>query len=171
MSQIEKGITEIGQAIMITMFTALILGSILGISLFANIEGSGSVVNQTDAWINETGWTLDYSTLTDFAYTNLVILNSTDNSTIGSGNYTVTDNVLYNATAQNYDLIRVSYDYTYETSDTLSGVNINALSAIFAAFVVAVFAFVVIGGTLMGILWILPYIKPLFKKNALGMSA
>ena len=50
-------------------------------------------------------------------------------------------------------------------------INVTALQAIFAAFVVAVTAFVVIGGTLLGILWILPYIKPLFKKDAMGMAA
>ncbi len=50
-------------------------------------------------------------------------------------------------------------------------INVTALESIFAAFVVAVTAFVVIGGTLLGILWILPYIKPLFKKDAMGMSA
>ena len=50
-------------------------------------------------------------------------------------------------------------------------INVSALQAIFAAFVVAVTAFVVIGGTLLGILWILPYIKPLFKKDAMGMAA
>jgi hypothetical protein len=50
-------------------------------------------------------------------------------------------------------------------------INVSALEAIFASFVVAVTAFVVIGGTLLGILWILPYIKPLFKKDAMGMSA
>ena len=50
-------------------------------------------------------------------------------------------------------------------------INVTALEGIFAAFVVAVTAFVVIGGTLLGILWILPYIKPLFKKDAMGMSA
>lgn len=50
-------------------------------------------------------------------------------------------------------------------------VNITALSAVFSAFVVAATAFITIGGTLLGILWILPYIKPLFKKDALGMSA
>ena len=58
---------------------------------------------------------------------------------------------------------------TVFTSITI--INVTALSAIFAAFVVAVTAFIVIGGTLLGILWILPYIKPLFKKDALGMSA
>lgn len=54
---------------------------------------------------------------------------------------------------------------------TITIVNVTALESTFAAFVVAVTAFIVIGGTLLGILWILPYIKPLFKKDALGMSA
>ncbi len=54
---------------------------------------------------------------------------------------------------------------------TITIVNVTLLSEVFSAFVVAVTGFIVVGGTLLGILWILPYIKPLFKKDALGMSA
>jgi len=169
-SKISKGVGEVGQIIMVIVFTALVLGSILGISLFSNIDATGTVANET-AYINTTGYTLLYSTETDIVYDSVVILNATDNTTIAAGNYTLSAaGLLTNATAVNYDSVLVTYGYTYETSSTLSGINVNALSAIFAAFVVAVTAFITIGGTLLGILWILPFIKPLFKKNALGMS-
>ena len=170
-SKISKGVSEVGQAIMVIVFFALILGSILSISIFTNIDTSGTEINETGGYINTTGYTLLFSDETDIAYTGVVILNASDNVTILSGNYTLSAvGVLTNATATNYDSVLITYNYSYETSSTLAGIDVNALSAIFAAFVVAVTAFVVIGGTLLGILWILPFIKPLFKKNALGMS-
>lgn len=56
---------------------------------------------------------------------------------------------------------------------SLTIVNATALQATFAAFVVAATALITVGGTILGVLWILPYIKPLFdKKGGLGgMSA
>ena len=55
---------------------------------------------------------------------------------------------------------------------SLTIVNTTTLQATFAAFVVAITAMITVGGTILGIVWLLPYIKPLFaKNNGLGMSA
>lgn len=55
---------------------------------------------------------------------------------------------------------------------SLTIVNATALQATFASFVVAVTALITVGGTLLGVLWILPYIKPLLKKDSgIGMAA
>jgi len=52
---------------------------------------------------------------------------------------------------------------------SLTIVNATALSAVFAAFVVAVTALITVGGTIIGVLWLLPYIKPLIsKKGVMG---
>ena len=170
-SKISKGVGEVGHVIMVIVFFALVLGSILAVDIFSNIDVDSSVVNDSAGYINETGYTFVFSDQTDIAYTNVAIINNSDNVTILAGNYTVSAvGVLTNATEQDYTDILISYDYAYESSSTLAGIDVNALSAIFAAFVVAITAFVVIGGTLLGILWILPFIKPLFKKDALGMS-
>jgi len=54
----------------------------------------------------------------------------------------------------------------------LTIINATALSAIFGAFVVAITALITVGGTIIGVLWLLPYIKPLFsKKSGLNMGA
>ena len=53
----------------------------------------------------------------------------------------------------------------------LTIVNATALSATFAAFVVAVTALITVGGTIIGVLWLLPYIKPLLSKNNGVMGA
>ena len=54
---------------------------------------------------------------------------------------------------------------------SLTIVNATALSATFAAFVVAVTALIVVGGTIIGVLWLLPYIKPLLAKKSGVMGA
>lgn len=54
----------------------------------------------------------------------------------------------------------------------LTIVNATALQAVFAAFVVALTALITVGGTIIGVLWLLPYIKPLMgKKGGLEMGA
>lgn len=55
---------------------------------------------------------------------------------------------------------------------SLTIVNATALSATFAAFVVAITALITVGGTIIGVLWLLPYIKPLLaKKGGMDMGA
>ena len=46
------------------------------------------------------------------------------------------------------------------------------LRTIYGSFVTAIISLIAVGGTIIGILFILPYIKPLIsKKGGLGMSA
>jgi len=47
-------------------------------------------------------------------------------------------------------------------------VNTTTLSASLAAFITAAIAFIAVGGTLIGVLWLMKYIKPLFAKGGLG---
>ena len=159
---------------MIIVFFSLILGSILSISIFSNIDASGTETNETlTALDNITNDTFSIvSTYPTAVCTLTSIVNATDATAITAGNYTNVNCKIILEDDSEYigEDVNVTYTYTATTSSTLAGINVDALSAIFAAFVVAVTAFVVIGGTLLGILWILPYIKPLFKKDALGMS-
>ena len=175
-SNISKGVTEVGSAIMVIVFFALILGSILSIDIFANIDVDGTVTNETvtnvTAIANSTMAIIATYPTATCTLTSLV--NSTDATTVPASNYTFyTDCNLILTAGSDYieEDVNATYAYEYESSNTLAGIDVNALSAIFAAFVVAVTAFVVIGGTLLGILWILPFVRPLFKKDALGMSA
>ena len=178
-SKISKGVGEVGHAVMVIVFFALVIGSILSISIFSNVDVTGDVANETIAGLDEvTNVTLASKALdADTSCSLTSLLNTTDGEVITATNYTFyadACNIILLAGSPyiaNGGNVNVTYGYTYESNESSAlGVDINALSAIFAAFVVAVTSFIVIGGTLLGILWILPYIRPLFRKDALGMS-
>jgi len=56
---------------------------------------------------------------------------------------------------------------------TLAIINTTTISTQYGAFVTAVLAFLTIGGTIIGIVWLLKYVKGLFDKNSgiSGMTA
>jgi len=69
-----------------------------------------AVANES-GYINATGYTLaEYGT--GITISGVVIINSTDNTTIGAGNYTLASGVITNATATNWDAAGVSYSYS-----------------------------------------------------------
>jgi len=176
MSMISKGVEDVGQIILVTIMISLVLGSILGLTIFSNIDLTGTATNETST--NVTNIT-DSTFAIISTYSNAVcvlttIVNSTGGESVAAGNYTFTGDgctlILEDDSGYIGEDLNATYGWTSETTNTLAGINVSALSAIFAAFIVAVTAFITIGGTLLGILWILPYIRPLFRKDALGMS-
>jgi hypothetical protein len=56
---------------------------------------------------------------------------------------------------------------------SLTIINTTLISNNFGLFITAVLAFLTIGGTIIGILWLFKYIKPMFSKNEglAGMTA
>jgi len=81
-------------------------------------ETSGTVTNETIAWINATTYTVDLSTAEDFAGLSITALfNRTDDTAITLANVTVSGSGFTNATVYNWDNVSVSYTYTY-TADT-----------------------------------------------------
>jgi len=102
-----------------------------------------TVLNETGAWLNSTTYTVDNYDATNFG--SLVItsaINTTDNSSIGVGNFTVVDDGFTNATATNYDSVWVSYTYNYDASNGATDVmndtttNISGVTDWFPIFVV-----------------------------------
>jgi len=159
--------------VMMVVISALIVSTITSSStIFSDKTLSGSVANES-GYINATGYTLGLSTLDDFAATNLVVLNATDNTTIGSGNYTLTNSVLTNATATTWDSALISYDYTYTDGSTTSGLNVTKVRDDFGTFVTSLIAFLAVIGTIVGVVWLVLYVRKLFdKKTGLqGISA
>jgi len=74
---------------------------------------SGSAVNES-GYINQTGYTLTQSTRLGFNNPAIVtIINGTSGAVIPSGNYTLTNNVLRNATASNFNPANITYTYSY----------------------------------------------------------
>ena len=77
-------------------------------------------------WLNSSGYTLaDSSTKTNFRSPSIVaVVNATSNALITSGNYTLTGNVLTNATAVVWSTIKVNYTYVYD-AESDAGLSIN----------------------------------------------
>lgn len=108
--------------ILITLISTLILvgvvlttGWLLDDQLQEQIGKTAySTINETDGYINSTGYTLDSASLvgsSDFSITE--IYNGTLGSgTINSANYTVSvDGVIRNATTVNYNNVSISYTF------------------------------------------------------------
>jgi hypothetical protein len=120
MGGLAAGVTTIvvvGLLVAICMYVLSTMGNAIDTD-----DVAGSVANET-GYLNQTGYTLAKSTAGLENYANPVIvsvLNATSNATIGAGNYTLTNNVLRNATATNWPSVRVTYTYTYTESTAAS---------------------------------------------------
>ena len=74
---------------------------------------SASAVNES-GYINQSGYTLTQSTRLEFNSPAIVtIINGTSGTVIASGNYTLTGNVLKNASAQIWNPANITYTYKY----------------------------------------------------------
>jgi len=93
---------------------------------------STSVANETGGYLNSTGYTLAASlTERNFVSPSITeILNATDNTVVGAGNYTLIGNVLYNATATVWPTIKVTYSYTYDADTAETNATGSVVTAI-----------------------------------------
>jgi len=91
-----------------------------------------TVSNETGAWLNETTYTVDNSGANGFrSLTITSAINTTDNSSIATGNFTVSGAGFTNASATNWESIWVSYTYVYDAendatrsmNDTVTGLS------------------------------------------------
>jgi len=94
---------------------------IVGIYMFTSMIPTAprvyqTVHNETGAYINSTGYVLGNYNSTACDFGNAVILvinNKSAGGVIGSGNYTLVNNTIYNATAENKPSVNVTYSYTW----------------------------------------------------------
>lgn len=121
---------NLGKFILVVVVVGLTL--VLGIYIAATLAStfdnstlaSGSVANES-GFINQTGYTLARYSTNNFTLGAVTILNATDNTTIGAGNYTITAGVLRNATATNWASAKITYAYStgYPNSDEAANVS------------------------------------------------
>ena len=174
-----KAVAVVAGLVLLCVFYALIISSILGTAIFSNIASSGSADNETILDVsNITARTVTNAGLDEFVMAVSAITNATDGVVIDAGNYTLTTNGTIIATdAGAVDIFNgtdwnVTYTYTYDTATTLSGLNVNTVKSQFGAFITAILSFIGIGGTIIGIVWLLKYVKELFKKDGIsGMTS
>jgi len=92
-----------------------------------------TIANESDAWINSSGYTLVGATSNDFAGPVITyMINSSDTAVIADTQYSLSSaGVVTNATATVYPAVNVSYYYTYSRDTTAS----NATDTILGQFV------------------------------------
>jgi len=102
-----------------------------------------TVTNETGAWLNGTTYTVDTSTARNFrSLTITSAINTTDNSSIGTGNFSVSGTGFTNASTTTWLSIWVSYTYVYDAlnteTDTINDttVGISGVSDWFNIFIV-----------------------------------
>jgi hypothetical protein len=98
-------------SIAVLLIVSLIIFTNLGVS---NPQISVSINNET-SFINNSGDFVNNATDCNFANVAIVrALNRTDQSSIASGNYTITSSgIIRNASAANYNNASITYSYTY----------------------------------------------------------
>jgi hypothetical protein len=127
---------DTAKTVMIAFLTLAVLGVSILLAMSSLSSGvidtidsrtsSLSVTNETGAYINSTGYTLDAINSSTSNYALVSAFNATDNSSIGLGNITLSDaGVITNATATTWDDVLVSYTYDYSYSlgrvDSITG--------------------------------------------------
>jgi hypothetical protein len=127
----KKGQIAVLQGVIVSI---IIIGILIGAAFLMLEEFLGqdnfldtgvTVTNETGGYINETGYTVDSSTVREFQGLSVTAArNSTSGQTILVGNYSVDSStgVITNATTTTWS--NVEFDYTYTTvSDSWVGVN------------------------------------------------
>ena len=140
------GVVIIGVTLIVAMFIA---GTIQDVTYESS---SATVTNETGAWLNATTYTVDSSTATSFSGLSIVsAINTTDNSSIGIGNFTVSGTGFTNATATTYASVWVTYAYTYNADSATSNASgdlvtsLSGGSAWITILIVIGFATIVLG--------------------------
>lgn len=126
----DKGVA--GLTILLSLVTMLFVIGLL-VMIFSLMGGelrdatftptTVAVSNETGAWLNETTYTVATSTANGFrslAITSAIA--TADNSSIGTGNFSVSGTGFTNATTYTNSSIWVSYTYVYDAENTATGV-------------------------------------------------
>ena len=153
--------------VIFVVIAAMIVSTITDSSVFTDIPSSGVVTNETGAYINATGYTLDNAGVGGFASPVITaIYNATSGGIVGLGNASVSaSGIVTNATATNWGNVTISYTYNFASGTSQAGVNITEIRDDFGSFVTNLIAFLAVIGTILGVVWLVLYVRKLFDKK------
>ena len=153
--------------VILVVISALIIATITSNSIFNDLTTSGTINNETGGFINSSGYTLAQATASGFTSPSITsVINATSGTIVAAGNYTISGvGVLTNASSELWTDVNVSYTYTYSTDTNLAGVNVTSISESFGDFVTNLIAFLAVIGTIVGVVWLVMYVKKLFEKK------
>lgn len=164
--EIISAIVLVLTVVLIAAISALIIGSVLDSEAFSGTSGTES--NELTAVDNITAQNFDILGSRSTAVCTVTgVGNLTGGETIASGNYTLpTSCSILAADDSEYIGEDWAVNYTWITpGDAGSVINITELTGGFGSFVSGIVIFLAVIGIIIGILWLVVYIRPLFSKS------
>jgi len=106
----------IGGLLVLVILTFVVVSTVLDAELFE--RGTATTLNELDAFINETGYTVDEYSSTRHAYTLTSIVNATSATPIVLANATIDSEtgVILNATVLPFGNVTINYTYEAESN-------------------------------------------------------
>jgi hypothetical protein len=167
-------IDSIALAMLVVVFVviaALIVSTITSNSVFTDIPTTGTNTNET--LTNVTNITASTFAIISTAPTATCTLtsavNATDGTLLTAGNYTFTGSgctfILADTSAYIGEDLNVTYAYSYASGTSQAGVNVSEISEDFGSFVTNLIAFLAVIGTIIGVVWLVLYVRKLFDKK------
>ena len=160
--------------VILSVISALIIGTFLGNSIFDDIPVTGTNTNET--LTNVTNVTASSFAILSTYPTATCTLDSVHNATGGelleAGNYTYSSCsiILTNSSVYLENDLNVTYDFSRPSGMSLAGVNVSKISTNFGLFITGLVGFLAIIGTILGVVWLVGYVKQLFDKKT-GLQA
>ncbi len=166
--------------VILGVISALIVGAILGSSVFDDIPTTGTNTNESLGVVtNISNSTFDIiSTNPDSTCSLSFVYNSTSGEVVlETGNYTFYTNcnlILNDTSPYIGEMLNVTYGFTHSSGTSLAGVNVTQISENFGEFITGLLGFLGIIGIVLGVIWLIMYVAKLFSKgglNDLGQAA
>lgn len=156
--------------VIMVVISSLIVATLTSNSVFTDIPSAQTATNETGAWLNETAYTLSNAGADGFASPVITAIWGAEggeyNVSIATANASVTSaGVVTNATVYTNDNVSISYTYTINSGTSLAGVNVTVISNAFGNFVTNMIAFLAVIATILGVVWLVFYVRKLFDKR------
>lgn len=168
----KKIVNAIIVVMMITILVAissLVVGSLFSNSIFTDIPVTGTTTNET--LTNVTNITASsFAILSTYPTATCSIqdvYNSTGGEILSAGNYTEGTCTIILSDDSSYigEDLNTTYTFSRPSGVNTANVNVTNLSAQFGLFVTGLVAFLGIIGIIIGIVWLLFYVRELFSKD------
>ena len=157
--------------VIMVVISALIVATITSNSVFTDTPITGTVTNET--LVNVTNLTSAVFAIKTTYSTSTCTLTEVSNATGGevllAANYTFTGSdcslILVSGSEYIEFDLNTTYDYSHTSGTSLAGVNITYVSQSFGNYVTNLIAFLAIIGTILGVIWLVLYVRHLFDKK------
>ena len=178
-TKIPRAIAVAVAIVILSTISALIVGAILGSSIFNDIPTTGTNTNESLGTVNNiTNETFAIISTQPGATCSLgTVYNATGGEALTAGNYTFYPNcnlILTDVSLYIGETLNVTYGFSYASGTSLAGVNVTQISENFGEFITGLLGFLGIIGIVLGVIWLIMYVAKLFSKgglNDLGQTA